>query len=91
MAGVHAELLSPAVIAPGERAITTALSPLDGVERVQVRIPAKQVCVTYDPARVDIAITLRARARARRRRAAGRYDHLFSEEPTLSRFPSGST
>lgn len=37
-----------------ERAITSALGDLAGVERVAVDIPAKQVRVAYDPARVDL-------------------------------------
>jgi copper chaperone len=37
-----------------QRAITTALSPVEGVSAVQVDIQAKQVCVTYDPALVDL-------------------------------------
>ncbi|MEA2598235.1 MAG: copper chaperone [Thermomicrobiales bacterium] len=37
------------------RTVTNALSPLAGVERVAVDIPAKQVTVEYDPARVDVA------------------------------------
>lgn len=37
-----------------ERAITAALSPVEGVGRVAVDIPAKRVRVDYDPARVDV-------------------------------------
>lgn len=36
------------------RAITNALTPVDGVERVSVDIPAKNVTVEYDASRVDI-------------------------------------
>ena len=36
------------------RTVTNALSPLEGVERVAVDIPAKRVTVDYDPARVDV-------------------------------------
>lgn len=36
-----------------ERTITEALSPVDGVQTVQVDIPAKQVRVDYDPTAVD--------------------------------------
>jgi len=37
-----------------ERAITDALTPIDGIEVVAVDIPAKQVRVSFDDARVDI-------------------------------------
>jgi copper chaperone len=37
------------------RTVTNALSPLEGVERVAVDVPAKRVTVDYDPARVDVA------------------------------------
>jgi copper chaperone len=37
------------------RTVTNALSPLEGVARVAVDVPAKRVTVEYDPARVDIA------------------------------------
>ena len=37
-----------------ERTITGALSPVAGVKRVAVDIPAKQVRVDYDEQRVDI-------------------------------------
>jgi copper chaperone len=37
-----------------ERSITAALSPVEGISEVQVDIPAKQVCVTYDPALVNV-------------------------------------
>jgi copper chaperone CopZ len=37
-----------------ERAITGALTPVEGIETVAVDIPAKQVRVTFDGARVDI-------------------------------------
>ena len=37
-----------------ERAITGALSPVDGVKCVSVDIPAKQVKVDYDPSQVDL-------------------------------------
>jgi copper chaperone len=36
------------------RTVTNALTPLAGVERVAVDIPAKRVTVDYDPARVDV-------------------------------------
>jgi len=36
-----------------ERAITNALTPVDGVQSVSVDIPAKQVQVEYDDARVS--------------------------------------
>ncbi len=38
-----------------ERFITEALTPVQGVQRVQVEIPGKQVRVEYDPATVDVA------------------------------------
>ena len=37
-----------------ERAITGALSPVDGVRGVSVDIPAKQVKVEYDQAQVNV-------------------------------------
>lgn len=37
-----------------ERVITKALTPVEGVQRVAVDIPARQVRVDYDPARVDV-------------------------------------
>jgi copper chaperone CopZ len=37
------------------RTVTNTLSPLEGVERVAVDIPAKRVTVDYDPTRVDVA------------------------------------
>lgn len=37
-----------------ERAITGALTSVEGIEAVAVDIPAKQVRVSYDDARVDI-------------------------------------
>jgi copper chaperone len=37
-----------------ERAITGALSPIDGVRSVSVDIPGKQVKVEYDEAQVNI-------------------------------------
>jgi copper chaperone len=37
-----------------ERAITGALSPVDGVQSVHVDIPARQVQVGYDPVQVDL-------------------------------------
>jgi copper chaperone CopZ len=37
-----------------ERAITGALAPVDGVTRVSVDIPARQVTVDYDAAQVDL-------------------------------------
>jgi copper chaperone len=37
-----------------EHTITEALSPVDGVQSVKVDIPAHQVRVEYDAARVDI-------------------------------------
>lgn len=37
-----------------ERAITGALTPVEGVQAVQVDIPAKQVRVDYDAARVSV-------------------------------------
>ena len=37
-----------------ERAITGALSPVDGVRSVSVDIPAKQVMVEYDDAQVNV-------------------------------------
>ena len=37
------------------RTVTNALTPLAGVERVAVDIPAKRVTVDYAPARVDVA------------------------------------
>jgi copper chaperone CopZ len=36
------------------RAITNALTPVDGVQEVTVDIPAKQVRVAYDPQRVQL-------------------------------------
>ena len=36
-----------------ERTVTAALAPVEGVQRVAVDIPTKQVRVEYDPARVD--------------------------------------
>ena len=37
-----------------ERAITNALSPVEGVRSVKVDIPAKQVRVDYDDKTVDV-------------------------------------
>lgn len=37
-----------------ERAITGALTPVEGVENVAVDIPAKQVRVEYDESKVDV-------------------------------------
>ena len=37
-----------------ERAITNALTPVDGIETVAVDIPSKQVRVLFDDARVEI-------------------------------------
>ncbi|MGD9893989.1 MAG: heavy-metal-associated domain-containing protein [Dehalococcoidia bacterium] len=37
-----------------ERAITGALTPVEGIEAVAVDIPAKQVRVSFDDNRVDI-------------------------------------
>jgi copper chaperone len=37
-----------------EHTITNALSPVDGVRAVSVDIPAKQVRVDYDEARIDL-------------------------------------
>jgi copper chaperone len=37
-----------------ERAITNALTPLEGVSTVQVDIPARQVRVDYDETRVTL-------------------------------------
>jgi copper chaperone CopZ len=37
-----------------ERAITNALSPVEGVRAVNVNIPAKQVRVDYDERTVDV-------------------------------------
>ena len=37
-----------------ERAITNALTPVEGVRSVQVNIPGKQVHVDYDEGRVQI-------------------------------------
>ena len=37
-----------------ERMITGALTPVDGVQRVAVDIPAKQVRVEYDESKVDV-------------------------------------
>jgi copper chaperone len=37
-----------------ERAITGALTPVEGIETVAVDIPAKQVRVSYDDTRVGI-------------------------------------
>jgi len=37
-----------------ERAITGALSPVEGVRTVRVDIPAKQVRVDYDESAVDV-------------------------------------
>jgi copper chaperone len=37
------------------RTVTNALTPLAGVERVAVDIPAKRVTVDYDAARVGVA------------------------------------
>ena len=34
--------------------ITKALAPIEGVERVAVDVPARQVRVDYDPDRVDV-------------------------------------
>ena len=37
-----------------ERAITNALTPVEGIDAVAVDIPAKQVRVSFDDARVEI-------------------------------------
>ena len=37
-----------------QRTITSALSPVAGVQSVSVDIPARQVRVEYDPAAVDV-------------------------------------
>lgn len=37
-----------------EHVVTQALAPLAGVHGVSVDIPAKQVCVTYDEALIDV-------------------------------------
>jgi copper chaperone len=37
-----------------ERAITAALTPVEGVQRVSVDIPTKQVRVEYDQQRVSL-------------------------------------
>ena len=37
-----------------ERAITNALTPVEGIETVAVDIPAKQVRVSFDDAQVEI-------------------------------------
>jgi copper chaperone CopZ len=37
-----------------QNAITKALSPVEGVQAVNVDIPTKRVTVTYDGARVDV-------------------------------------
>lgn len=37
-----------------ERAIKGALTPLEGVQRVAVNIPGKQVQVEYDQSRVNV-------------------------------------
>lgn len=37
-----------------EHAITEALTPIDGVQLVQVDIPAKSVTVTYDAGKVGV-------------------------------------
>ncbi|MFN0073909.1 MAG: heavy-metal-associated domain-containing protein [Chloroflexota bacterium] len=37
-----------------EHAITQALTPIEGVQLVQVDIPAKSVTVTYDAASVSV-------------------------------------
>lgn len=37
-----------------EHAITTALTPVEGVRSVSVDIPAKQVRVQYDEAAIDV-------------------------------------
>ena len=37
------------------RTVTNALTPLTGVDRVAVDIPAKRVTVDYDPGKVDVA------------------------------------
>ena len=37
-----------------ERAITGALTPVDGVQRISVDIPAKQVQVEYDQSKVSL-------------------------------------
>ncbi len=38
-----------------QRTITSALTPVEGVETVSVDIPTKQVTVAYDEARVSVA------------------------------------
>ncbi len=37
-----------------EHAVTQALTPVEGVQAVQVDIPAKQVCVEYDENAVGV-------------------------------------
>jgi len=37
-----------------EHTITTALQPVEGVQAVNVNIPARQVRVEYDPAQVSL-------------------------------------
>lgn len=37
------------------RAITNALSPLEGVARVAVDVPTKRVTVEHNPAQIDVA------------------------------------
>ena len=37
-----------------EHTVISTLSPVEGVERVQVDIPGKQVEVTYDESKVDV-------------------------------------
>jgi copper chaperone len=36
------------------RSVTNALTPVDGVQDVQIDIPTKQVTVAYDNAKVDV-------------------------------------
>ena len=37
-----------------ERTISNALTPVEGVHAIRVDIPAKQVSVDYDEARIDV-------------------------------------
>ncbi len=37
------------------RAMTNALSPLEGIESVAIDVPTKRVTVEYDPAQIDVA------------------------------------
>lgn len=52
---VHTTLTVPDISCEHcERTITQALTPIDGVERVTVDIPQKQVSVDYDQGKVDV-------------------------------------